>query len=324
MNPPHLRSLDLNLLVVLDALLRERSVSRAAQELAMTQPAVSHALARLRALFDDELLQRHGNAMRATPRAEALLGPLQEVLQGVRGLTSSSAPPLSEVERTVRVSLVDFAISGLLPGLLARTRRDAPRLTIACVAWSTSDKHAEGLERGTCDLVLGSFGSLPPDIVRRRLGEVPFVGVARADHPMFTRKKRAPHDCDFIVVSATGQTTTPLDAALPTKRRVVASVPGFAGVPPVVAASDLVAYVPSPVVDAWNGSPQLRTFEAPPELVAHPVELAWHRRFEPDVAHRFVREYLVDAMRATLAGSKVRPKFTPSRPRLRRSEWAPR
>lgn len=308
MHTPNLRSLDLNLLVVLDALLRERSVSRAARELAMTQPAVSHALARLRALFDDELLQRHGNTMRATPRAEVLLGPLQEILQGVRSLTSSSAPPLSEIERTVRVSLVDFAISGLLPGLLSRARRDAPRLTIACVAWSTSDKHAEGLERGACDLVLGSFGSLAPDIVRRLLGEVPFVGVARANHPMFTRKKLTPHDYDFIVVSATGQTTTPLDAVLPEKRRVVASLPGFASVPPVVAASDLVAYVPSPVVDAWNGVPKLRKFAAPAQLTPHPVELAWHRRFETDVAHRFVREYLIDAMRATLAESAVLPR----------------
>lgn len=316
MNPPHLRSLDLNLLVILDALLRERSVSRAARELAMTQPAVSHALGRLRALFDDELLQRHGNAMRSTPRAEVLLGPLQEVLQGVRNLTIGSAPPLSEVERTVRVSLVDFAISGLLPGLLSKARSDAPRLTIACVTWSTSDKHAEGLERDSCDLVLGSFRSLPPDIVHVHVGDVPFVGVARADDPLFTRKKLTLSDYDFIVVSATGQTTTPLDAVLPKKRRVVATLPGFASVPPVVAASDLVAYVPSPVVDAWNGLPKLRKFAAPPELVAHPVELAWHRRFETDVAHRFVREYLVDAMHATLAGSATRAKpRSPTSPR---------
>jgi DNA-binding transcriptional LysR family regulator len=306
MHATHLRSLDLNLLVILDALLRERSVSRAARELAMTQPAVSHALARLRALFDDELLLRHGNSMRATPRGEALLKPLREILAGIGRLTSTSAPPLGEVERTLRVSLVDFAIATLLPGLLKETRRVAPRLTIACVAWSTLDKHAEALERGTSDLVLGSFGSLSAEVVRRRLGDVPFVGVARAGHPIFGRTKPRPHQFDFVVVSATGQTTTPLDATLSEPRRVVASLPGFIGVPAVVAASDLVAYVPSPVVDSWNGLTKLRTFPAPPELASHSVELVWHRRFEADVAHRFVREYLIDAMRAQLGAANTR------------------
>jgi len=313
MHTAHLRGLDLNLLVILDALLRERSVTRAARRLAMTQPAVSHALRRLRALFDDPLFDRRGHAMRPTPRAEALAEPLREVLDGVRRITDATPPALEEIERTIRISLVDFAIAGLLPPLLAETSRRAPGLTLACVAWSTADKDAQSLQRDACDLVLGSFGPLRADLVRCPLGDVPFVGVARADHPMFHETRPRPHDHGFIVVSMTGETKTPLDAALPEPRRVMASLPGFMGVPPVVAASDLLAYVPAPVANIWTELADLRTFEAPEQLPPQAVELAWHRRFDDDVAHRFVRDHLATWTRRILR-SPPATRYTTPRP----------
>lgn len=128
-----LRRIDLNLLVVLDALLRERNVSRAAERLAMTQPAVSHALSRLRDLLGDPLLVRVGNEMRLTARAKTLLGPLTEALARVRDVVLPGTFDPAFCRRTFRLAMSDYGSALVLPALLRKIRATAPSVDLFVV-----------------------------------------------------------------------------------------------------------------------------------------------------------------------------------------------
>lgn len=297
----NLRGVDLNLLVVLDALIRERSVTRAARRLSMTQPAVSHALGRLRTMFDDELLVREGRGMKLSARAEGLADPLARVLADVRRLAGAPNVPIASVKRTLRLSMIDLAMTTLLPALLKSLGRDAPGITLACLEWTTADREVERLRRGDVDLVLTGLSSDSSGLRRVSLGHVSFVGIARRGHPMFRTKRLEPLRHRFVIVSASGRTHGPLDAALAARRRVVASVPQYTAVPLLVAQTDLIAYVPAPLARRSPDTSALRTFRAPRALERQPVELAWHERNDDDVAHRFVRERFATIAREAFA-----------------------
>ena len=302
MNSDNLRGLDLNLLVVLDRLLDERSVTRAAHALAMTQPAASHALKRLRAWFDDELLVRRGNSMVLTPRAEALIEPVGEVLERVRALSNVDQLPLAAIERTLRLSMVDFVAAALLPPLLAALSRRAPSITLACLDWALPSVELDHLRRGHRDLVLTVLKTAPRDLASSPLGHIDYVGLARRDHPLFATRRRDPFAHPFAIVSADGRTSTPLDDALaPRRRRVAASLPQYLVAPLVAEASDLLVYVPRPLAVLWAHRGELRTFEAPAELQPQPAALVWHPRDEDDRAHRFVREQIERLAKKALA-----------------------
>jgi DNA-binding transcriptional LysR family regulator len=296
------RRLDLNLLVVLDRLLQERSVSGAARGLAMTQPAVSHALKRLRGWFDDDLLSRRGNAMVLTPRAEALVEPVADVLAQVRALTTVNALPLAAIERTLRLSMVDFATAALLPPLLAELSRKAPGIALACLDWALPDEEIEHVRRGRRDLVLTTVGAAPRDLRATRLGEVDYVGLARRGHPLFSKRPFDPNPHAFVIVSRGGRVSTYLDDAIaPRRRRIAASIPQYLVAPLVAEASDLVVYVPRPLAVLWSPRGTLRMFDAPAELRPQPATLLWHPRHEGDPAHRFVRDQLATLAREALA-----------------------
>jgi DNA-binding transcriptional LysR family regulator len=115
MHQKNLRAVDLNLLVALDALLDERSVTRAAARLFLTQPAASHALDRLRSLFDDPLLERRGTAMALTPRAEEMQAPLRELPQNVQLLVRVPDIPLTQLRQTVHLAMADYPAAVIVP-----------------------------------------------------------------------------------------------------------------------------------------------------------------------------------------------------------------
>lgn len=305
MSGENIRNLDLNLLVVLDRLLHERSVTRAARALAMTQPAVSHALKRLRGWFDDDLLQRRGNRMVLTPRAEALVEPVGDLLQRIRALTSTERLPLDAIERTLRLSMVDFVAAALLPPLLATLSQEAPKITLACLDWALPSVELEHLRRGRRDLVLTSVRQAPRDLRSASLGDVAFVGLARRDHPLFRQRPRDPFRHPFAIISAQGNTSSALDDALaPRRRRVAASLPQYLMAPLVAEASDLLVYVPRPLARLWSSRADLRTFEAPPELAPQPASLVWHPRDDDDPAHRYVRERLAALANKAMARAR--------------------
>lgn len=295
----NLRSIDLNLLVVLDALLDERHVGRAAERIGLSQPAASAALARCRALFDDPLLERGRGMMRPTLKAEALRGPLKSLLSATTELLDPRKVPIAEIEAVVRITMADMPALLVIAPLLADLAQTAPGIDLVIEPWHGVEAATRALNDGATDLAVSVFPPSNDDLHRELLSEERFAIVMREGHPTrgrfnLDRWLSFPH----VVVSGRGERTTPLDKALAERglaRRVGLVVPEFAMVAPVLRATDMIAAVPTRIRAEADG---LVFFEPPIPIDGFELALAWHRRNEANTSVRHVGERLAAALRA--------------------------
>lgn len=315
----HLRSVDLNLLVVLDALLDEAHVTRAAIRLGLSQPATSSALERCRALFNDSLLERSGSGMRLTARAETLRAPLRTILDETRGLLTPSDTPLEDLRQTVRFVLDDFTAGFLAPWLMAQLASTAPGIDLVFESWRSSEIALEGLARGDVDLALSVFPRAEPDFHRELLGEQTYVVAMRRDHPAsksfdLDQWLAWPH----ILISGSGQTRGALDAALARLgrvRRVAVAAPSFTMAPLLLAETDLIAMLPSGVTATLGAAHDLVFFAPPIPIEGFPLHLAWHRRRAGDLAVIHVANLVRERSRALFANpASSAPAARPGHP----------
>jgi DNA-binding transcriptional LysR family regulator len=241
---------DLNLLVVFEALMRERHVGRAAARLSLSQSATSHALGRLRLLFDDPLFVRHPRGIEPTPRARDLAQPIAQALSHMRQILS---PPTdfdpATLRRTFTVAMHDYALSVLMPSLIAELRRQAPGVDLRCVSVPPSEV-VDGLDRGVLDFALGGFvGVKARRVTRTALFSDRFVGVARRGHPRLTDGRMSLDDfvdLPHVLVSPGGQPSADIDplSSLGLERRVAITVPNFLALPYAVEKADLIGVLP--------------------------------------------------------------------------------
>lgn len=304
MHIKNLRSIDLNLLVILDALLSEGSVTRASTKLHMSQPAVSHALDRLRALFGDALLARQGKAMVRTHKAKQLQPELAALIQHVTRLVALPASPLAELQQIVRISLADYPAAIGLPRLVGRLAAIAPGIRLACQEWREGQDELERLRRGEVDIALSVFPLQPDDIHIETLGTEHYVGVMRHGHPMGASPTLDAF-CGYphIIVSATGATRTMLDAQLEAmghRRHVGLTVSNFLVVPAIVAASDHIALLPQSLATHWTGAAGLARFTPPLRAPSYEAHAAYHRRHVGDTGIRAVVAEIQTVYRALL------------------------
>ena len=244
----NISTFDLNLLRVLDALLRERNVSRAAERLALSQPAVSNALARLRELLDDPLLVRVGRQMQPTPRAQALESPIRQALQQIQSSLSAGEtfdPATSQARFTL--ALTDYAELACMPGLLHRLGKRAPGIQIA-IRDLTPTLPAEAMDKGEIDLALGRFLELPARFERRLWAEETLQVVAHQDHAALQSTLTLD---GFLALRHLwvhgGQTKGMVDQWLTNQglsRRIVYTTPNYLQAAHVVAHSDLAVVLP--------------------------------------------------------------------------------
>lgn len=317
MNVVHLASFDLNLLFALDALLTERSVTRAAASIGITQSAASHALARLRALTGDQLLVRGRSGMVPTVRAEAMAAPLRRALESIKGTLS---PPHTFEPKSARVRIFigtsDYAELVLLPGIMARLGREAPGVELRVVA--LRDDPGADLASGKLDVVLmpPDVGELSPSVHARPILSERFVCVARRDHPLakrraltLTRFAAASH----ALISPWGMEGGLVDAALARlglQRRVTVALPHAMVAPHVVASSDLLLTMPERVARLLAPPLGLVLLEPPAELrlTGFAIAMQWHARTDDDLARRWLRKVIVDeaAVRSQAAARMTR------------------
>ena len=183
----NIQTFDLNLLRVLDALLRERNVSRAAERLALSQPAVSNALNRLRELLDDPLLVRAGRAMQPTPRALALEAPIRAALRQIeQSLGDGEGFDPGRSRQRFTVAVTDYVELICMPALMRRLSERAPGISIA-IQHLTPTLPAEALDKGELDLVLGRFENVPARFQRRHWASETLQLVARRQHPLLAQ-----------------------------------------------------------------------------------------------------------------------------------------
>lgn len=294
----NLRSLDLNLLVILDALLDEAHVSRAADRLGLSQPAASAALQRCRYLFRDELLERGRGTMRLTARAESLRAPLKSLLAGVGDLVDPREVPLAEVRQTLRIAMADYPalfVTGPLQRALAET---APGIDLVIQPWHGAGAAKAALVDGSTDIAISVLPGDDADIRREEVLTEHYVIALRPGHPALPgfdldRWLVWPH----ILVSGRGEARSPLDAELARlgrTRRVGLVVPNFGMVPDLLRESDMIAMLPSRVVAAAG---DLVILPTPIPVSGFPLHLAWHQRRANDRALRHVAAVLAAALR---------------------------
>jgi DNA-binding transcriptional LysR family regulator len=239
-----LSRVDLNLLVVFDALMRERHVGRAGKRVHLTQPAVSHALGRLRHLLGDPLFLKHPKGMAPTPRAQALAAPLAAVLDGLRAALGEGAAFQPEaLRRTITLGATDYVSFVLLPPLLRALRRRAPGIDLRVRSVDRGTVLQE-LQRGEIDLALGAAEGASAAVEIVPLFTERLVCIARRGHPVLAADAAGFAGYPHVLVSPRSDPHGLIDDALRREgleRRVVLTVPHFLAVPFIVAATDMVA-----------------------------------------------------------------------------------
>lgn len=296
--------LDLNLLRVLDALLDEGSVTRAANRVHLSVPATSRALGRLRAALGDELLVPAGRELALTPRAVELRPLVTELLERADRLTRPpGAFDAATLRRRFALRANDATVLVFGTALVARVAAQAPGVVLRLLP--EADEDPSPLRTGAIDLDVGVIGSPPSDIRTLAVGAESYVGLVRDGHPLLSRAVTARRlaAADHVSASRRGRTEGPIDAALRREglsRRVVVTVGTIAAALWLAAETDLVAAVPASVARA--AGPRLGLTAFPLPLALAPIEYAigWHRRHDADTAHVWLRELVASEWRARL------------------------
>jgi DNA-binding transcriptional LysR family regulator len=295
---PRLRAVDLNLLTVLDALLRERSVTKAAARLGMTQPAVSNALSRLRLVFDDELVVRHGKEMALTPRARSLAGPIRNALDLIQGSLTCSDDFDFRANHTFRLGIQDFGETVLLPRLLQWLEQRGAGVRLDIRREPGSMLHDE-MRLGKVDLVL-DHAVIPGDEFRKqRVLDVDVAVMVRRDHPTAGQSLTLDEYLaleHMIIEPREGQTNIAEHAlALVARSRCVrAQVPHYLSMPFIISQTNLVCTLPLPLARLFEQHFPMRIVSCPLPIRPIPLFMMWHASQDLDLAHQWLRRALVE------------------------------
>jgi DNA-binding transcriptional LysR family regulator len=296
-----MKDLDLNLLVALDALLHERSVSAAARKLGLSTSAMSRTLSRLRTAIGDPLLVPAGRAMAATPHAEAIAGQVRSLTLAVQEVLGPQPRlDIREARRdfTIRANEGFVHLHAARLSVAASQAAPGVRLRFA----PKPDKGIQPLRDAAIDLDIGVVSGDGGELRGQTLFQESFVGIARKGHPLLTSGPITPERyaaCEHVVSSRKGHLTGPVDdalAALGLSRKINLVVASFPAVIAVVAASDLIGLVPRS--GALGAAGQADMFELPVSTPDFAIAQTWHPRMDADPLHRWLRGLIFDAFRS--------------------------
>lgn len=317
------RTLDLNLLRVFDEVMAERSLTRAARNLSLTQPAVSNALRRLRETLGDELVQRSGQGMAPTPRALAIWPAVREALQQLQESLVPNAFVPATASSTFVLAMADATAATLIPGLAEILEHEAPGVSIRVVPLTTRDPRRL-LDEETCDLAVGYFPSVLADLTAHaqsgepmpflfhRLYDGEYVCVMRKDHPLASGPLTLNRYCAarHMLVSFSGRPYGFIDeslASLGRKRHVVLTVNQFFTAGRVVANSNLLTVLPRNFISVTGIADQLVRRSLPFDVSPVHVDALWHRRSEQRSAHMWLRQAVMRSAQQAFSGAN--PEF---------------
>lgn len=305
MKAPNFRTLDLNLLRVFDQVMAERNLTRAARNLAMTQPAVSNALNRLRDAVGDKLVARSGYGVEPTQRALSLWPAISDALRQMEASLAPGDFVASEASNTFMLAMADATAAELIPKLVQILERDAPGVSIRVLPLTTRDPRRL-LDEGVMDLAVGFFPAVLADLTaqaqqggmagfdHQRLYDGEYVCVMREGHPLARGPLTLKRYCDarHLLVSFSGRPFGFIDEALASrdrKRRVVLTVNQFFTAGRVVAGSDLLTVLPRHFVKVTGMAQGLVLRDLPFEVPPVHVDSLWHRRQGQRSDHAWLR-----------------------------------
>lgn len=311
----NLASIDLNLLVVLRTVLRERSVTRAAERLHVTPPAVSNALARLRDLFGDPLFVRSGRGITPTPRALELEPLLERTLGVLETSLESAAFAPATCTRELTIALSDADLVASLSAIAKVFARRLPKATLRVVTLDTLVSLG-GLAGESVDLAIGPPAD-EPGIHSRPLFEEPGVFIASRNHPRVRRVlskeafNREGHVDILLLLGRAGAGNRAIEQAMRDAglvRRIVATVPTFAAAASVVASTELLSGMPLRAARLFERALPIRVLEGPVPPYRFPMHLCWHERTQEDPAVAAFRDVVVEALATSKPARTVSPR----------------
>jgi len=293
----NIRSFDMNLLRAFDALMRERNVSRAAERMALTQPAMSNALNRLRNTLNDPVLVRTSRGMQPTPKALSLEKPIRMALAAIdQSLAPEPEFDPSSSEQTFHIATTDYVELVLLPRLMKHLKQVAPSIKVEIHALGHDIPEAQ-LEEGEYDFVLARFPELPNRLLSEYWRSETLVCLVRSDHPDFGDEISEQEflQSNQIWVSG-GQRSGMVDQWLKEndlKRNVTLTTPNFLMAPIIVAQSDLLVVIPYEVARQYVDKLPLKIMKLPMELGSFDLDIVWHPFHSGTSAHEWFRQQLM-------------------------------
>jgi DNA-binding transcriptional LysR family regulator len=305
-------NIDLHHLRVLDILLRERSLTRAAKVLDVTQPALSKTLATLRRYFNDPLFVRVSNRMEPTPKAIEIANPVVEILDHMRALRSGHAvfDPRTST-RTFQFCVVDAGVIKLLPPLVNRVMSEAPHVRLRLV--QLEGEHLESwLETGTVDFAMGSFPTLPKGIRRQPLWIEEYVSVVNRGHPRLSTnpslREFAAENHVLVSTLGTGHAhklaEQAVEAAIPPEN-IICRVPIFIAAAIVAKHTNAVATLPLSIATVLAEDLNLEIIRPPIKLPKIEIFQYWHNRFNGEPASRWIRSVFAELFRTPRLRSRA-------------------
>ena len=308
-------TLDLNLLRVFDAVMTEQNLTRAAQRLAMTQPAVSNAVKRLRDSLGDDLLIRTAHGVKPTARAESLWPAVRRALAELEEAVAPRSFELDKAHATFRMAMADATAALILPPLVRVIEQDAPGIDVRMVPLTTREPRPL-LLRGDIELAIGFFpgvvaqlqGYTEPPIRHERLYSGRYVAVMRKHHPLAKQALTLDRYCEanHLLVSFSGRARGLVDDALASlgrERRILLTVNQFFTAGQVVAASDLVMVIPKHLIKATGMSEALIHQNLPFDLPEVHIDMLWHERDGRNPGHQWLRDQVRRSSQQTMANS---------------------
>lgn len=292
----NLAAIDLNLLIAFEALLEQRSVTKAAEQLQIGQPAMSAALSRLRVLFEDELFVRLGRQMQPTLKAQAIAPGILAALQQIRQvITASQTFEPTSSDRTFAIASSDYTSFFLVPPLLEFSHQTAPSINFRMIGFE-KDSIGDLLEQGEIDVALGVFPNPPRQTQREPIFEERFVGIARQGHPDLqqgTMSLETFAQLPHALTTLRRDTTGAIDKVLNEQnldRRIAFTTPHMMVLPFAIASSDLVAALPRRIAFRLATVCNLTIFELPIKTKPWMVYMLWSTLSDQDEANRWLRD----------------------------------
>jgi DNA-binding transcriptional LysR family regulator len=303
------KNLDLNLLIVFEAIYSAGNISHAANHLAMSQPAVSNALARLRDLVGDPLFVRANRGVEPTSKSKQMIGPVREALALIRRQFDGDQIDLATFHRRFRVLMIDTLEPLLVPPILKLITEKAPGISIESISGYRVD-FVSAILMGTLDLAFYVFPINAPDIVTVPICPVDVVIIARRGHP------RIGKTLDIETLKSLKQVTlipemralTHVDkdmVAHQVPRNVVYMVNRLWSMPPIVERSDLVGLLPRHFAEEVSRNFDIVSYESPVKISEQYLYMLWHAKNEHDPGHKWLREQMLQAAKAALPPTRV-------------------
>jgi DNA-binding transcriptional LysR family regulator len=298
---PRLRAVDLNLLTVLDAVLAERNVTRAAERLGMTQPAVSNALTRLRLLFDDELFLRRGKEMAPTPRALSLAGPIREALDLIQASLAPHDAFDYTASHTFRLGIVDIGEAVLLPRFLQWLEKLGANVRLDIRREPGSALHDE-MRLGKLELALDHIVIPGEEFRRQHVLDLELVPLVRRDHPTVGQALTIDEyvALEHVILQPREGQTNLAEQALAVvgrSRCVRVQVPDYLSMPFIASQSNLVCTLPLPLARLFEQHLPVRVVRCPLPIHPIPLFMMWHVCQDSDPAHHWLRRSIIEACR---------------------------